>query len=227
MQLIRLFEGNSKMAVELESAANDARRKKQKIDQAKIHTNCFASAAMAINILHGHGEGLDAPTAMEVLIDSAKRVTSGNITEIEQMLMTQAKILDYVFYDALSKLHDLNMMNQIEVFTNIAFRSQSQCRKTLAVLAELKHPRRTTFIKQQNNAINQQVNNGAESKQEFSENNKKFTNEVIAEVTHELKKMDIGTTIETVTANSNPEAVGVFDRTQNGIRKKYQQDERP
>src|SRR3990167_10969508 len=114
---------------------------------------------MTINQLHGRGHMLDAPTVMKELMQSAKKVSNGNVTEIEQMLMVQAKTLDYVFYDALTKLVDLSMINQIECFMNIALRAQTQSRKTLATLAELKHPRRTTFIQQQNNAGIQQVNN--------------------------------------------------------------------
>ncbi|MGH8646968.1 MAG: hypothetical protein ACREX4_21935 [Gammaproteobacteria bacterium] len=41
----------------------------------------------------------------------------------------------------------------------LALKAQNQCRQTLAALAEIKNPRRTTFIGQQNNATNQQVNN--------------------------------------------------------------------
>lgn len=42
-----------------------------------------------------------------------------------------------------------------------ALKAQNQCRQTLAALAEIKNPRRTTLIGQQNNATNQQVNNAA------------------------------------------------------------------
>ena len=189
----------------LASVESEAKRKQKKIDQAEIHTNCFASAAMTLNNLHGHGRVLDCPTVMSELIKSAKRVTNGNITEIEQMLMTQAKTLDYIFYDALGKLVDVNMINQIQVFTDIAFRSQAQCRKTLAVLAELKHPRRTTFIKQQNN---QQINNAVKI-----ENPTILANKVVSEVC--LEKMDSRGTIDTISINTATTPVGAFNRPKN------------
>jgi hypothetical protein len=201
------------MTVKLEDSENELRIKKNKISRSKIHTNCFASAAMALDSLHGRGSLLDVPTVMDELIKSAKQVTGGDITEIEQMLMTQAKTLDYIFYDALNQLTHLDMINQIEVFSNIAFRAQTQCRKTLSVLAELKHPRRTTFIQQQNNAITQQVNNAVKSKPEPFENSKKVANELISEVTHE--KMDIRGTIGTGTINTPSEALGVLNRHKN------------
>jgi hypothetical protein len=152
---------------------------------------------------------LDAPTVMDQLANSANKVSDSNLKEVEQMLMTQAKTLDYIFYDALKQLADVNMINQIEVFSNIAFRAQSQCRKILATLAELKHPRRVTFVKQQNNAINQQVNNRIESESGNFKKNKKFANELISEVTH--KKVDIGGAISASAIDSSSEAVEVFN----------------
>jgi hypothetical protein len=181
----------------------------KKVNNAKIYTNCFTSAAMAINTLHGHGRLLDCPTVADELINSAKKITSGNISEIEQMLMTQAKALEYLFYDAMTKLSELDMINQIETFINIALRSQSQCRKTLATLAEIKHPKRTTFIDNQNNAI--QVNNELKSKK-----HKKVANKVVSEV--KLEKMDSGRATQTITVNAATETVDVFDRTKNTAR---------
>lgn len=174
----------------------------KKVREAKLYTNCFASAAMAINTLHGHGRLLDCPTVMDELIESSKKITSGNITEIEQMLIAQAKALDFIFYDAMSKLADLDMINQIEAFVNIALRAQSQSRKTLSALAEIKHPKRTTFINSQNNAI--QVNNSD------SKNSKNLSNKVVSEV--QLEKMDCGRTLDTISTNPATEAVEVLNR---------------
>ncbi len=165
---------------------------------------------MTISSLHGRGQILDTPTVMDELIKSAKKITNNNTDELEQMLITQAKTLDYIFYDALGKLVDVNMVNQIELFTTIAFRAQAQCRKTLAVLAELKHPRRTTFIKQQNNAITQQVNNEVKSN---SKKIKKVANELLSEVNHET--LDLRGAKETVGINQKMGAVGTVNRRNN------------
>ncbi|BCA93915.1 hypothetical protein TUM19329_02760 [Legionella antarctica] len=198
------------MAIRSKSADSQQKLKQQKINSSIVQTSCLASAAMAIDHLHGRGRLLDAPTVMDQLATSANKVNDGNLKEVEQMLMTQAKTLDYIFYDALKQLADVNMINQIEVFSNIAFRAQSQCRKTLATLAELKHPRRATFVKQQNNAINQQVNNGIESESGNFKKNKKFANELISEVTNE--KVDIGGAISAGTIDSSSETVDVLNR---------------
>lgn len=151
----------------------------KRIFNTQVFTNSIASAAITIDKLHG--QTLDCPTLVDELKKSSKQINDGDTSEIEQMLMTQAKTLEYLFYDGLSKLVDLNMINHIELFTNIAFRAQAQCRKTLLTLADLKHPRRAIFIKQQNNAVTQQVNNDLKSN---LEKNKKVANELLNEAEH-------------------------------------------
>jgi len=179
-----------------------AKRKQEQIDNAKRHTNCFASAALAISNLHGR---LDSGAAMDKLLNSAEKINKGNISEIEEMLMTQAKTLDYLFYDAINKLANLDMINQIEVFTNIAFRAQAQGRKTLATLAEIKHPKRTTFIHKQNNAI--QVNHAVKSSSEKNKISSEVANELL-EVKNE-QWLDTRAATSPITDDSKMETVAI------------------
>lgn len=191
----------------------DKADEKIKIGNTKVYLHCRGHAAIALNKLHGGG--LDPSSLMDCLSQSVDRITNGNTNEIEAMLITQAKSLEYMFYDALTKLPNASM-EHTEVFANIALRAQTGCRKTLMALTELKHPRRTTtFIKQQNNALTQQVNNCVKSESHPIENNKKDPNELNAEGSYEPKKMDIGTTIRTSTTNTRAEAMVVLDRPKN------------
>lgn len=185
-----------------EEIERQAKRKQERIDNAKIHTNCFASAALVTSKLHGR---LDSGTAMDKLLNSAEKINKGNISEIEEMLMTQAKTLDFLFYDAINKLVNLDTINQIEVFTNIAFRAQAQCRKTLAVLSEIKHSKRTTFIHKQNNAI--QVNHAVKSPSEENKISSKVANELL-EVKNE-QRLDTRATVSPITDDSAMETVGI------------------
>ncbi len=185
----------------------EADKAKQAENRSKIQVNCFAKAALAIDKLHGHGNLLDVPTVMQGYIDGAKKITDGSTKEIEQMLYTHAKALDYVFYDALGQLADCGMINQIETYSNIAFRAQNQSRKTLLALMELKNPRRATFIKQQNNAITQQVNNEVKSNPKNFENSEKVANELL-EVKNE-QWMDTRTTTSSITADPEMATVEV------------------
>ncbi|KTD00845.1 hypothetical protein [Fluoribacter gormanii] len=187
---------------------------KKKADEKKnaatteLYLHCRGHATMALSKLHGNG--FDGEAALERLSRSVDRIHNNDTNEIEAMLMTQAKSLEYLFYDALGKLPSSNM-EHAEVFASIALKAQSGCRKTLMALAELKYPRTTTIIKQQNNVITQQVNNNVKSEAYEIENNKKIANELNAKVAYEAKNMDIGTTITTGTANTPAEAVEVFN----------------
>lgn len=186
---------------------------KRKITNTEVYLHCRGHAAIALNKLHGGG--LDTVAVMDRLSRSVDRVIDGNTNEIESMLITQAKSLEFMFYDALIKLPNASM-EHAEVFANIALRAQTGCRKTLMALTELKHPRRsTTFIKQQNNAITQQVNNGVKSEPHSIENDTNFSNELDAEVSYEIKTMDSGTTSTTGSTNTPTEAVGALNRSKN------------
>ena len=85
-------------------------------------------------------------------------------------------------------------------------------------LADLKNPKRTTFIKQQNNAVNQQVNNEVSpsplplevSEQKISDKRnleKKETNELMEELS-DVKRMDARKAAKAVGSNQAVEAVG-------------------
>jgi len=176
----------------------------KKAIRSQSYTSSVFLAANTIGRLHGN---LDLITTLEQLIDSVTKVKNDNTNELEHMLVLQAKTLDYVFYEFLKNTSDLNMIDHLDVFTNIAFRAQNQCRKTLLALAQIKNPRQPTFIKQQNNAINQQVNNTMKPESTNSENSKKIANELLSEVKHET--LDYRGTSETIGINQKMAAVEI------------------
>lgn len=208
----------SKAKLKSNSSVATAKSSKQSgIEQATVYTDCLASAALAMGRLHS---GLDTCTLMEILSKSADKVQAGGLDEIEQMLITQAKALDFFFYQILGKLADAQGIKSIQAFTDIALRAQNQSRKTLSTLAEIKHPRRTTFINQQNNAVNQQVNNAQEVGN--FQNHKKVANELIDnEVVYGAKNLNVGATFTAIPSNTVSETVGAFNRTQNTTGKGY------
>jgi len=78
------------------------------------------------------------------------------------------------------------------------------------------------FIKQQNYAITQQVNNEVKSQPNQIQNNNEVSNELIAELSHEPTKMDFGTKITASTENTRAEALEAFNRSEDRERKKHQ-----
>jgi hypothetical protein len=180
----------------------------RKVVRTQATINSTYAAADVIHTLHGNGRLLDVGTLIDELLSRAKKIDTGDLKEIERMLFMQAKTLEYVFYDALKKLVDINMINQIEVFTEVAFKAQALSRKTLIALAELKHPRHATFIRQQNNAINQQVNNETNSN---SRKPKKVANELLNGMDHAA--LDSRGTAEAVKINAKLETLESVDRS--------------
>lgn len=179
--------------------------KANSITRAQVATSSIMAAAITFHKLDSRN--LDAPTAVEELYTSAKKINDGNTEELGQMLMTQAKTLDYFFHETLQKLPNCMLIDHIRYYTDMALRAQNQSRKTILALAELKNPRRTMFIKQQNNAVNQQVNNVVNPELTNFENPKKVTNELLSETNHEA--LDFRGTPETIGINSTMEAMAI------------------
>lgn len=136
----------------------------------------------------------DFKADFQALIDAVKReadrVASGDMTAMESMLVSQAYALQNVFSNMMRRALNADYLNQSNVYSKIALKAQNQCRQTLAVLSEMKNPKRTTFIK--NQATNQQVNFN-------SEKNKNQSNELLSE--GKYAPMDLCGTGTTVEAN--------------------------
>jgi hypothetical protein len=91
-------------------------------------------------------------------------VKAGNMNRPETILLMQAQTLDVIF-NAMAQRAAANVgthRDVAEIYLRMALKAQSQCRSTLETLAEIKAPRSTSFIKQQNIAQQQQVNNGSQ-----------------------------------------------------------------
>lgn len=133
-----------------------------------------------------------------------QQVIQGNLNHIEDMLLNQAHTLEAVFYSCTEKMLCSEYLNQTRVYSEIALKAQKQCRSTVMAISELKNPKKTTFVKQQNNAVNQQINH--------LEKNLNPTNELM-EITHE--PVDSRAPARTITEYPQVEALDEVDRSQN------------
>lgn len=102
--------------------------------------------------------GADYKTIVDILESQNRAIFEGDLRCVEAMLLDQSHVLQSIFMFYTQKMSSAVHIEQIEALGRIALRSQNQCRQTLATLIELKNPKRATFIKQQNNAVNQQIN---------------------------------------------------------------------
>lgn len=123
----------------------------------------------------------DKTERMEYYLSMTDRALKRDTQPMEAMLMAQACTLDLLFNKCIRIARNCEFVNGTEIYSNMAFKAQKQCRQTLLALREVQHPQRTTFVNQQNNALNQQVNNNGTEK-DFQKNS---TNELLTEVEYE------------------------------------------
>lgn len=135
-----------------------------------------------------------------------EKIFAGSTEKIESMLMNQAYTLECLFHKMASRAMHAEYIPNMQIYLDIAMKAQKQCRQTLSALVDIKHPRRATFVKQQNNAINQQINNGADS-----ENFQKPANELLTEVKYET--VDTRGTFKASRADKELAAVEKIDRS--------------
>ncbi len=191
-----------------------ADEQEKRILNSDFYLRTHYHASTTLGSIHG---SLDLGTTIEQLTISIDRIIDGKTTEIEAMLITQAKVLEYAFYDAVSRMYTAEM-EHAEIYGNMALRAQNQSRKTLLALAELKNPRRAMFIKQQNNAVTQQVNNTTKPESNDFENLKKVANELLEVKENEQQWMDVRAQETAVTTHSSLETVEPINGIQNSRR---------
>ena len=184
---------------------------------AKKLTNPKVTAVMPMRELQPMLKQQDINEVIVALNDEVNQVVNGKMTRPEEMLVTQAHTLDMLF-SVLAQRSITNMnggfLPAADTYMRMALKAQSQCRTTLEALSEIKNPRTATFIKQQNVAGQQQVNNGQGAAQE---KNISPTNELL-EAQHG-ERLDIGKAGTPGAVNPKLAAVAAIDRAKVGAGK--------
>lgn len=147
-------------------------------------------------------------------------VAAGDLSGVEEMLVSQAHALDAIFTEmarraALNLGHNINVT---QTYMQLAMKAQSQCRTTLQTLAEIKNPKAVAFVKQANIAHGpQQVNNGTDGTVRAEKVVEPSTNEQSQE-SHELLP---DSRAPRAPRRTNPpvETVGEINRTTHRKRK--------
>lgn len=156
--------------------------KKQKaINRAQVRSSTLCNSISTIMHIFKN-ENIDLDTLSEELGTQLKNTRDGKTSIIENMLMSQAQTLQALFHFAAQRISYCDIVSKVQIYGELAIKSNNACRKTLLAWQHLKNPTNTTFIKQQNNAHNQQINqdNFVTTQNEDLENpNKKNSNEVL------------------------------------------------
>jgi hypothetical protein len=116
--------------------------------------------ARVIRSFHTNRNALDIDACVKVLEEAAKRVSDGDCSGCESILMAQAVALNTIFSSMAVSAERCELMSHMEVFMKMALKAQNQCRSTIDTLAQIRHPRQTVITKQANISNgHQQVNN--------------------------------------------------------------------
>lgn len=145
------------------------------------------------------------------LQDQTKAVNSGDMRQVEGMLICQAIALQSMFMDLARRGKSSNSLQEVQCFTQLALRSQAGSRSTLQTLADVKNPRQVAFVKQTNVANTQQVNNGVMPSSHV-ENIKATPNELLVEESHGCTTLDFGAKEEAGRADPSVVTVERLDR---------------
>lgn len=173
---------------------------------ARLLTNpTFLGSSIFTQMWKGHG--LETEDILNELAKiNEKIIINGSIQYLESLLLNQVHLLNAMFVQLSTIGMKSNYLKNTSIYVQLGLNAQKQARATIATIANLKNPQQSpTFIKQQNNAVNQQVNNGNPETQ-IPENSKKIpANELLSEVSHET--LDTRSKSATSTDDSALEAV--------------------
>ena len=156
----------------------------------------------------------DISVLVTSLSDTMDDMWAGDLSRAEAMLYAQAHALQSIFMNLARRAAKQEYLKQWEAYLRMALKAQSQCRTTLEALSEIKNPRTATFIKQQNVAGQQQVNNGQGA---AHEKNITPTNELIGDANGE--QLDTRTAGTPSSVNPKLAAVAAIDRAKVGAGK--------
>jgi hypothetical protein len=181
---------------------------------AKLITSPEVAACRIVGLMQPKslGDEIDTPTLIHTLRDQTVAIQSGDLSQAESMLLSQASSLQALFVRLTERAIEQSQMSNIEGFMRLALRAQSQCRATLETLAAIKNPP-IVYVKQANVTSGpQQINNGTvESMREQEIKNEQNqltgnTNELSAYTRASSKASRI---------NSSLEAMGEINRAKN------------
>ena len=156
--------------------------------------------------------------SLDALMAKALAPSAGS-EAIESHLLASVVLLGNTATAWLNNSIKAEMAEKAEMYGRLALKAQEQQRKTLKTLADIRDPKRTTFIKRQvNQAINQQVNNGGKSPvasqaENFSDRNPNELLEVIPSERLDTRTQGTASGIDTPL-----EAMGAIHRPEDGSR---------
>ena len=133
----------------------------KKLNAIAVNHPAFMSALVSEKYGQKIMPELDLYDVMEELKHDMKAVNNGDLKELENMLLGQAKALQTMFVTLARMSTTQEYLKHHNAYATLALKSQAQSRATIQALIELKYPRQVVVTQQANfSAGHQQVNNG-------------------------------------------------------------------
>ena len=101
---------------------------------------------------------IDLKSIKKELQKHSDSVKSGELDNLEEMLLYQSHLLHHIFSSNISKSFSAKTVAAMETFMRLALKAQAQSRSTISALADIKLSKSTAKIPNYN-AVNQQINN--------------------------------------------------------------------
>jgi hypothetical protein len=187
-----------------EPTKNDSKTLLLKEDKDKSKDRQFAEICLSAPVLNSittlnfsqeiMGE-IDVTEALNVMREQVSNVNAGNLNELEATLTSQTVSLNAIFNELARRANGSDTMSKFETYMRLSLKAQSQCARTIEVLAAMKNPP-IVYAKQANISHgNQQVNNGGNPNATHTEKIINQPNELL-EANNGSQKMD-GRTAQT------------------------------
>lgn len=169
----------------------------------------------------GHpAKGVDLDIMADVMRTVAKRMSKpcAGSEDIESALASSAILLGHLSATWLTSASDQHTVEGVGLFSHLALKALEQQRKTLATLANIRNLKRVAFVKQLNQAVNQQVNNGENSSVDSisGKNSESSTSELLEMIPSE--RLDTRTQSQAIRSDPRLEALDTQHRPENRRR---------
>lgn len=153
----------------------------------------------------------DTNAIIKTLKEGTDKLRTNDLAVAEDMLLSQAQVLDVLFNKYILMAGRSEYMNSLKIYSEIAFKAQRQCRASLEALAEIKNPK--PYI-QNNKAQYQQVNNGVPEPHAHGKNSKS-TNGLLEDQSNDGQWLDTGA----------PETAGGNDKELEAVEAKHRAED--
>ena len=148
-------------AATVEDPGRKAQAADDEMNTARVMQNGQANAVVVQQYLRFVNDGSSVVALSKVSTKDAIAIGSGDLSNLEHMLLTQATALQAMFVDLALRAKRQDRFDGIQIMTTLALKCAAQSRQAVTALAELHQPRSVMFAKQANVSSGpQQINNG-------------------------------------------------------------------